>query len=170
LHPAQPEEVLTTFPASDELTPVRPRESLAVPANGAANDGQNNVVLAVDDNPDIIVLINAAFKNTPYKVVGLTDPLQLMGLIQEVRPCAITLDVMMPTLNGWQILHRLKDDPATSAIPVVMLTVLTEPTTGYVLGADEYVIKPFKPEVLVSTLDRLMACRQSSSQAARPGG
>ena len=167
LHAAHPEEVLTLSPSSAEPAPARPRESLAVSATVEANDGQNKVVLAVDDNPDIIVLIKAAFKNTPYKVVGLTDPMQLMGLIQEVRPCAITLDVMMPTFNGWQMLHRLKDNPATAAIPVVMLTVLTEPTTGYVLGADDYVIKPFKPEVLVSTLDRMVAFRRNSSQASK---
>ena len=166
LHAGQPEEVLTISPSSEEPTPAMLRESLAETANGEANDGQNNVVLVMDDNPDVIVLIKAAFKNTSYQVVGVTDPTKVMESIQEVRPCAITLDVMMPLLNGWQILYRLKDNPATASIPVIMLTVLAEPTTGYVLGADHYVIKPFKPEALVSTLDRLVASRRSSSQAS----
>ncbi len=167
LHPAQPEEVLTISPSSDEPTPARLRESLAVSAIGEASAGQNNVVLAVDDNPDVIVLIKAASKDTPYTVVGVTDPTKVMESIQEVRPCAITLDVMMPDLNGWQILHRLKDNPTTASIPVIMLTVLSEPATGYVLGADDYLIKPFQKDALLSTLDRLMASRRRSSQASK---
>ncbi len=167
LHPAQPEEVLTISPSSDEPTPARLRESLAVSAIGEASAGQNNVVLAVDDNPDVIVLIKAASKDTPYTVVGVTDPTKVMESIQEVRPCAITLDVMMPDLNGWQILHRLKDNPTTASIPVIMLTVLSEPATGYVLGADDYLIMPFQKDALLSTLDRLMASRRRSSQASK---
>jgi CheY-like chemotaxis protein len=77
--------------------------------------------------------------------------------VKELHPCAITLDVMMPDLNGWQLLNQLKASPATASIPVVMITVLSEPTTGYVLGADAYLIKPFKTEVLHRTLQDLTA-------------
>ena len=91
----------------------------AVSAPRAAHAGQNNLVLAVDDNPDAIVLIKAALKDTPYTVVGLQDPLQVMELVQELHPCAIMLDVMMPDFNGWQMLHQLKANPATASIPVV---------------------------------------------------
>jgi two-component system chemotaxis sensor kinase CheA len=90
-------------------------------------DGQNNLILAVDDNPDVIVLIKAALKDTPYTVVGLQDSLQAMALVQELHPCAIMLDVMMPDANGWQLLHQLKENPATASIPVMMITVLRPP-------------------------------------------
>ena len=93
------------------------------------------------------------------------DSLKAMELAQELHPCAIMLDVMMPDLNGWQILHQLKENPATAAIPVMMITVLTEPTTGYVLGADAYLIKPFKTTVLLNTLGRLLASQKGQSQA-----
>jgi CheY-like chemotaxis protein len=89
--------------------------------------------------------------------VGVQDPLQVMQMLQELHPCAITLDVMMPQLNGWQLLHQLKSNPATAAIPVVMLTVLSEQTTGYILGADDYVMKPFNQEALLSALEHLLA-------------
>jgi two-component system, chemotaxis family, sensor kinase CheA len=164
LHPAQPEEVLTISPSTEVPTPVMLRESLAASANGDASAGQHHVVLAVDDNPDTIVLIKKAFKDTHYQVVGVTDAFQAMERIQAVRPCAIILDVMMPDFNGWQLLHQLKDDPATASIPVIMLTVITEPATGYVLGADDYLIKPFRQDILVSTLERLVASRGRSSQ------
>jgi CheY-like chemotaxis protein len=71
----------------------------------------------------------------------------------------------MPDLNGWQLLNQLKENPATASIPVMMITVLSEPTTGYVLGADAYLIKPFKTNVLLNTLQHLMASQKDQSQA-----
>jgi len=72
----------------------------------------------------------------------------------------------MPDLNGWQILHQLKASPTTASIPVVMLTVISEPTTGYVLGADDYLIKPIRSDVLLNTLHHVIAAREGSSQAS----
>ena len=118
----------------------------------------------IDDNSDAIVFIKAALKDTPYTVVGVQDPLQAMELVQEMHPCAITLDVMMPDLNGWQILHQLKASSATASIPVVMLTVLAEPNIGYVLGADDYLIKPIESGVLLDTLRHVIASQKASSQ------
>jgi two-component system, chemotaxis family, sensor kinase CheA len=95
------------------------------------------------------------------------DSSRVIELVQELHPCAITLDVMMPELNGWQILHKLKANPATASIPVVMITVLSEQSTGYVLGADDYLIKPFKNDVLLSSLHRLVKTKQISSQTGQ---
>ena len=125
------------------------------------------MVLVVDDNPDVFVLVKSALRDTPYSVVGVQDPFQVMDLVQETHPIAITLDVMMPDLNGWQLLHQLKENPTTASIPVVMLTVLPEVTTGYVLGADDYLIKPFKGDVLLMTLQHLVASQQERSHVSR---
>src|SRR5713226_790513 len=167
LHLAQPLEAPKIPPSSGDLPPAMSDELLAVSANRVATDGQNNLVLAIDDNPDTIILIRAALKGTSYTVVGVQDPLQVMKLVQELRPCAIILDVLMPNVNGWQILHQLKANPATAAIPVVMLTVLSEPTTGYVLGADDYLIKPLRSGVLLDTLRHLVAPPKGVSQASQ---
>ncbi|GAC1348593.1 MAG: hypothetical protein NVSMB27_16930 [Ktedonobacteraceae bacterium] len=131
------------------------------PANKApdtpdAGAVQSNTILAVDDNADIIHLLTTLLENTPYKVVGVQDPFQVLPMAQMLQPCAITLDVMMPQLNGWQLLYQLKTSPATAHIPVVMLTILAEQATGYVLGADEYLIKPFERETLLATLHRVV--------------
>jgi two-component system, chemotaxis family, sensor kinase CheA len=165
LHLAQPREAPRIPPSSGDLPPAMSDGLLALSAHRGVTDGQNNLILAVDDNPDVIVLIKAALKDTPYTVVGLQDSLKAMELAQELHPCAIMLDVMMPNLNGWQILHRLKENPATAYIPVMMITVLTEPTTGYVLGADAYLIKPFKTNVLLNTLRHLLTSQNGRSQA-----
>src|SRR5438270_7706652 len=106
--------------------------------------------------PDVIALIETALADTSFKVVGVQNPLKVIQLVSELHPCAIILDVMMPDLNGWQLLHQLKSNPDTAAIPVVVLTVLSERTTGYVLGADDYLIKPFKTDALIETLHRLV--------------
>jgi len=166
LHLAQPLEASEIPRTSGDLPPAMSDEFLAVTAHLVATDGQNNLILAVDDNPDVIVLINAALKDTPFTVVGLQDSLKAMELVQELHPCAIMLDVMMPDLNGWQLLNQLKMNPATASIPVMMITVLTEPTTGYVLGADAYLIKPFKTNVLLNTLRHLLSSQNGQSQAA----
>jgi signal transduction histidine kinase/CHASE3 domain sensor protein/ActR/RegA family two-component response regulator len=123
---------------------------------------QQNVILVVDDNPDILILVRVALQNTPFEVVGVQDPLKVMETVQQLRPCAITLDVMMPNLNGWQLLNQLKTDPSTANIPVVMLTILSESTTGYVLGADEYLIKPFKTDLLLDIIQRLVSSKRLS--------
>ncbi len=163
LHTGQQEDVPARAPSSDECMPGIPREVFPVPAQREATDGQTNVVLAVDDNPDVIALITASLRDTPYRVVGALDPLQVMQMVQELHPCAITLDVKMPDVNGWQILHQLKANAATASIPVVMITVLSEPTTGYVLGADAYVIKPFKTGVVLRTLQHVIAAQNPLS-------
>jgi DNA-binding response OmpR family regulator len=167
LHPAQQSEASTISSSSQGFTSELFHRLFADSAPQAAVDGQPNLVLAIDDNPDAINLIRVALKGAPYTVVGVQDSLKVAELVQELQPCAIILDVMMPNLNGWQILHQLKGNPATAATPVVMLTVLSEPTTGYVLGADDYLIKPFKSDILLNTLHHLVAPPQGSSQASR---
>ncbi|GHO46354.1 response regulator [Ktedonospora formicarum] len=113
------------------------------------------LVVAVDDNPDVLELITASLEQTPYRVVGVQDPAQAVAVIQELKPNAITLDIMMPQINGWQILHQLKSNPATSTIPVILLTVLEDRSAGYVLGADEYLVKPVARDALLRVLHQL---------------
>jgi DNA-binding response OmpR family regulator len=113
------------------------------------------LVVAVDDNPDVLQLITASLEQTPYRVVGVQDSTQAVAVIQELKPKAITLDIMMPKVNGWQILHQLKSNPTTASIPVVLLTVLEDRSAGYVLGADEYLVKPVARDALLSVLQQL---------------
>lgn len=155
--------VMKSFTSSEDL-PAILQDVYAISAPQEASDGDNNLILVVDDNPDAIILVKEALRDTPYTVVGVQDSLQVMKLAQELHPCAITLDVMMPDVNGWQLLHQLKADLATASIPVVMLTVLSESTIGYVLGADAYLIKPFKTDVMLTTLQRLTIVQEDNSR------
>jgi len=167
LHPGQQENALTPPPATREFAPAPPPDVIEGSGQPEAIAGPHDLILVVDDNAETIAIIKDALQDTPYTLIGVQDPLTVMELAQKRHPCAITLDVMMPQFNGWQLLHQLKDDPATASIPVVILSVLSEQTTGYVLGADDYLIKPFKKEVLRSTLQHLIEARRGPSAASR---
>ena len=116
------------------------------------NEQDQHLVLAIDDNPDVLNLINNALENSPYRVVGVNDSSKAVELVQQLQPIAITLDVMMPEVNGWQILHQLRSNPTTATIPVIMLTVLEDRSAAHVLGADDYLVKPVERDTLLNTL------------------
>jgi two-component system, chemotaxis family, sensor kinase CheA len=159
----------TMEPQIPRLHPMQQLQPLqALVQREAVSVGQH-IILAVDDDPDFILIIRAALENTTYMVVGECDPHNTLKRVREIQPNAILLDVMMPGLNGWQLLHQLKDDPATAPIPVIMVTVLSEEATGYVLGADDYLIKPFKKETLCTILQHLIEAKNNYSPEASSG-
>ena len=119
------------------------------------SEQEKYLVLAVDDNLDVLQLIQSALENTAYSVVQVRDPLRVVELARRLHPYAVTLDVMMPRMNGWQLLHQLKANPETADIPVIMLTVVSERPTAFVLGADEYLLKPVEGETLLKKLQQL---------------
>jgi signal transduction histidine kinase/CheY-like chemotaxis protein len=119
------------------------------------------LVVAVDDELDVLKLLPSILEETPYHVLGLNDSSKALALISRLQPYAVTLDINMPLLNGWQLLQQLKSNPTTTNIPVVMLSVLSDHSAGYVLGANEYLTKPIEPLQLLDTLNRLIA--QSTS-------
>jgi CheY-like chemotaxis protein len=113
------------------------------------------LILAVDDERPILNLYDRYLSPHGYTIVPLTDPHQVVARAREIKPFAITLDVMMPNRNGWQVLEALKNDPETRNIPVVMCSILEDTEKGFSLGAADYLMKPILEEDLVSALNRL---------------
>jgi len=113
------------------------------------------VVLCVDDDEGVITLFRRYLDKQGYRVVGLTDPSRVVEEARRIRPFAITLDVMMPGKDGWQVIQELKADPETRDIPVVMCTIVSEKGRGLSLGAADYLVKPILEQDLISALDRL---------------
>jgi CheY-like chemotaxis protein len=125
-------------------------------AEARADD--DRLVLAIDDDPDMIVLLRENLADAGYRVIGAASGQEGLDKACALQPAVITLDIVMPEMDGWQVLQQLKADPATCAIPVVVLTVVDQAHLGRRLGAAGYVVKPFERDHLVATLKRAAPC------------
>jgi CheY-like chemotaxis protein len=88
-------------------------------------------------------------------VIPLSDPSQAVERVKQIKPFAVTLDIMMPGIDGWQILDNLKNDPETRNIPVIICSIIEDLEKGFNLGATDYLVKPILEDDLVNALDRL---------------
>jgi len=113
------------------------------------------VVLSIDDDPDVLYLLHENLSEAGYQVVGAHSGDEGVQKARELQPYAITLDIMMPNKDGWQVLHDLKSDPATAHIPVIMLSIVDKKALGYRLGAADYLLKPLEADLVLKALKRL---------------
>ena len=113
------------------------------------------IILAIDDDPQVISLYERYLNPQGYHVVSLTDPSKAKERILEIKPFAVTLDIMMPSLDGWSVLTGLKSDPATRGYPVIICSITEKADKGFSLGAADYLVKPILEEDLVHALYRL---------------
>jgi len=117
-------------------------------------DGKK-VLLAIEDNEGIVRVFQGYLATYGYVVMGATSGDEALRLAREVSPIAITLDIMMPTQDGWEILQVLKSDPVTRSIPVIICSVLEDPQLARSLGAVAYLQKPISQADLLDVLSRL---------------
>ncbi len=113
------------------------------------------VVLVIDDNHDTQDLLRENLLDVGYQVITAANGEEGLRLAREIKPYAITLDIMMPRKDGWQVLHELKTDPTTQDIPVILLSIVDQKDMGYRLGAFDYLVKPVEEGALIAALDRL---------------
>jgi signal transduction histidine kinase/CheY-like chemotaxis protein len=128
----------------DELTPT----------------SSDKIILSIDDDLQVINLYKRFLQPNGYIVVPITQPKQAVFRAKEIQPLAITLDIMMPDQDGWQIINALKSDPETRNIPIIICSILEDEAKGFSLGASEYLVKPFLQEDLVNAIFRLNRERQ----------
>ncbi|MES0826122.1 response regulator [Ruegeria sp. SCP11] len=114
----------------------------------------SGTILVVDDDDTTRELMRVFLAKEGFDVVTAADGKEALNLARKIRPCVITLDVLMPPPNGWDVLAELKADETLADIPVIMLTMLDEARKGYGLGASEYLVKPLDREKLRETLNR----------------
>jgi CheY-like chemotaxis protein len=120
-----------------------------------ANDGVEALAAVTASPPDAIYLLQENLSEAGYRVIGAASGDEGLQKARELHPLAITLDILMPHKDGWQVLHDLKTDPVTQDIPVIVLTIVDKQALGYQLGAAEYLLKPLNSEALLATLERL---------------
>jgi GAF domain-containing protein/DNA-binding response OmpR family regulator len=125
-------------------------EAPVVPPERAAAGGAT--VLVIDDAADVRDLMQRFLAREGLHVVTAAGGEEGLRLAKELHPAAITLDVMMPGMDGWATLSALKADSETADLPVIMLTIVDDQSLGYALGASEYLTKPIDRERLVAVL------------------
>jgi CheY-like chemotaxis protein len=116
---------------------------------------EQGVALVVDDQKTAIRMFRRYLERTNLKVVGVKEPEEVLPLARQLQPQVITLDVMMPTIDGWEILQALQTDPETQHIPVIVCSVWDEPELAYSLGAVDFLRKPISQKDLLDALARL---------------
>jgi signal transduction histidine kinase/DNA-binding response OmpR family regulator len=121
-------------------------------------------ILVVEDDPAAAHLLQSYLLSAGYDVTLCDQPQRAVEMAVELNPNAITLDILMKPVNGWEVLSTLKSDPRTFKIPVIVVTVVDQPTTGALLGADEYVVKPVDKATLLAALKRSLNQRGRTRQ------
>jgi signal transduction histidine kinase/DNA-binding response OmpR family regulator len=139
-----PAEVSAVQPLALTRGPTRSREPAA--------PGAASVVLVVDDEPTVREVTERFLEREGFSVVTADGGAQGLQLARELHPAAMTLDVMMPDIDGWTVLAAIKGDPDLAELPVILMTSGDEKNRGYALGAADYMVKPVDRERLVAVL------------------
>ncbi len=124
-------------------------------------------ILVVDDEPDALEILGFKLKEAGYVPLFAKDGARAIAAARDERPALIVLDLMLPEVDGLEVCKVLRRDPATAAIPVIMLTARAgemDRVLGLELGADDYVTKPFSPRELVLRIKKLLARVKASEE------
>lgn len=114
-----------------------------------------NRILVVDDEPGIVDIARANLEGYGYSVISAYDGGEALTKIKEEKPDLVVLDILMPEMDGWDVLERMESDPDLAGIPVIMLTARVsdeDVLRGLETGAVEYMTKPFYPQDLVAAV------------------
>jgi DNA-binding response OmpR family regulator len=118
-----------------------------------------HTILVVDDEPSVVRLVELNLTQEGHHVRTASDGEEALASIAQMRPDLVVMDVMMPNLDGFETLKRLKEDPATAEIPILMLTARAQDEDvfeGYGTGAQWYLTKPFDPVELRRVVRHLL--------------
>jgi signal transduction histidine kinase/DNA-binding response OmpR family regulator len=141
--PVQAKERATSSPSAS-----RPPSHIS----SQTGDGSTGTVLVIDDDPAVLDVVSATLTKAGFDVMTASSGEDGMRLAREIQPVAITLDIIMPGLDGWHVLTRLKADPETRDIPVVLVTMSQDRSLGMALGAADFITKPVDRQHLVNLI------------------
>jgi signal transduction histidine kinase/CheY-like chemotaxis protein len=156
-------EVESEFGKGSTFTMKIPVHRSRAAANHASHEAERttdalpdhaSTVLVVDDDPLVHDLMRRSLGSEGFRVIAASTGVEALQKVRELRPDAITLDVVMEEMDGWNVLSELKADPEFSDIPIVMVTMLDEKRTGFSLGANGYLQKPVNRGQLISLLSK----------------
>ena len=152
----------TTFtvslPRRDAVRQTTVRQAVPAEVTEAAHQpslADTADILVIEDDPSAVRLLREYLEPLGYRMRAAADGEQGLAMATERRPLAILLDVLVPRVDGWEVLRSLKGDPELRDVPVVMVTIVDEREVGLALGAVDYLVKPVQREALLACLDRL---------------
>src|ERR1700677_4259515 len=131
----------------------------------------NKRILVADDEPDVLQLVSSNLKNAGFNVIKAEDGLSALTQARDILPSLIVLDLMLPEMSGLEVCRVLKKEPATSQIPIIMLTAKAEEVdriVGLELGADDYLTKPFSPRELVLRVKSVIRRASGEPEVTNP--
>ena len=140
------------LPATDAASGAVAAPSGLAATPAAGGQATSPTVLVVDDDQTVREILERFLTREGFSVVTAGSGLDGLRLAREIQPAAITLDVMMPDVDGWTVLAAIKGDPVLADIPVILVTIVDEKSRGYSLGATDYMVKPIDRERLVGVL------------------
>jgi PAS domain S-box-containing protein len=118
---------------------------------------EHGTILVVEDDAATAELVETQLASEGYRVYWCDEPRRASELAAQILPAAITLDVLMKPITGWEVLAQLKARPLTAEIPVILMSVVDQRQLGAVLGADDYLVKPVEKSALLKALNRCIA-------------
>jgi PAS domain S-box-containing protein len=140
------------------ITVTVQREEVHKPKPGLNPSGSPRI-LVIEDESAASHLLHSQLVSSGYEVLLCDNRGRAVEMAVELRPDAITLDIMMKPVNGWELLSELKSDVRTAKIPVIIVSAVDQPGTGALLGADEYIVKPVEKATLLAAVERCLNLR-----------
>jgi signal transduction histidine kinase/CheY-like chemotaxis protein len=128
-------------------------------ARATGEEAEEPLILVVDDDETVRDLVVRHLERGGFAVVAARSGQEGLRLVRELRPAAVTLDIMMPDLDGWTVLAAIKGDPELAGIPVVLMSIVDQKNRGYALGAADYLVKPVDRATLVEALRNICGTR-----------
>jgi CheY-like chemotaxis protein/two-component sensor histidine kinase len=140
---------------------------LVAPSQIATADLRRPLVLVVDDNPQAAEILARHLEAGGFRIELARTGSEALAMARDLKPVAITLDILLPEVDGWEVLNRLKADETTRDIPVVVVSVIDNPALGRALGALDYFVKPVDGKALLSRLSQYSFTSRPANEPVR---
>jgi two-component system, OmpR family, response regulator VicR len=118
-------------------------------------------VVCIEDEPEMIDLVRLILARKGFEVIGASSGQEALRLISELKPSLVLLDLMMPDIDGWEVYQRMKADPETKFIPVIVVTAKSQSIDKmlglHIAKVDDYITKPFGPAELLRSVEKVLA-------------
>jgi len=116
-------------------------------------------ILIADDKPEVLELVRVSLGSEDYQIIDASDGKEALEKIKKEKPDLVLLDIVMPKMDGFEVLNKLKKDPQIKEIPIIMLTAKgqkIDQEKGQRLGAAGYIVKPFSPSALLTKIEEML--------------